>query len=135
MERARLCETGPDPCESARMNVRPEGVFISRRHLSVKTFENMPAALLRSKTPFKVVSFQPIGYCWRAVSTLLASLSCYTPVEVYYMCEYCRCVTCLLPLSSGTFKFPFLLLLGCNGNKYSFVCGSAEPYIVALKAY
>lgn len=41
----------------------------------------------------------------------------------------------LLPLSPGTLKFPFLLLLGCNGNKYSFVCGSAEPYIVALKAH
>lgn len=80
-------------CESARMNVRPEGVFISRHHLSAKTFKNMPAALLRSKNQLNVMSFQPIvGERF----PLLASLSCSTTAAVYYMCEYCRCVTCLL---------------------------------------
>lgn len=84
-------------CESARMNVRPEGVFISRRHLSAKTFKNMPAALLRSKNPFNVMSFQPIIQAIVGGRfSLLASLSCSTMVEIYYMCKYCRCVTCLL---------------------------------------
>lgn len=111
--------------ESARTNVRPEGVFISGCHLPVKRVQrHTPRCHLSGPA------------CRRGAPSSVA------PRVRARTCAYCRCVTRSLPVLSGTFVFPFPTLLGCGGNKYSFVCGSAGPCILkkkkkktALKAY
>lgn len=120
VKRDRLFKMAPDQSECAWKctdECQTRGCF----HLQMSP--------LRKAVPNDaMMSVKQAGSCWRAVSSVSVAEQLHHDFIAWAHAVDAHMLT-LLPVSSGTFTFPFLMLLGCNGNKCSFVCGSAGPEI------